>query len=111
MLRLGIKRRSSLIQQQHFWLPNKGPSNRHPLLLATRKLNTSLADHSVVPQGEYRSVFNEFEGIGLLACLVNILISHNPVVKPVDNIISDRTREKDGLLLNYSYVLFVRLRI
>lgn len=45
---IGVKRRSGLVEQQHFWTAQQHPRDRHPLLLAPRNVET--ADAHLSPQ-------------------------------------------------------------
>lgn len=58
-LRLGVESGGCLVEQKKFGLANEGSCDRDPLLLAARKFDASISDHSTVAVREESLVVDE----------------------------------------------------
>ena len=85
--------RCGFIEKKHFRFPHKSPSNRYPLLLTSREFDPTLANHSIVSVREQVLVLNKVVGIRSPAGLVNNLIGHPFLLKTVEYVLSNGSRE------------------
>lgn len=110
MLGLGVKGAGCLVKEEDLGLPDQCSSNRNPLLLSSRQLDSSLSNKSIIGIWEDLLVADEVVDIGLLASKLNLLLSRLRG-QPITDILGDRSRKEDGLLLDDGNTPFITLRI
>lgn len=78
-------------------LLHKSTGDGNALLLATRELDTALADHGVVLVGQRR---DKVVCVGLLGRLLDLGLAHVVVQRAQGNVLADGRGKEDGLLLH-----------
>lgn len=76
MLALGIEGRSCLIKEKNLRLADQGASDGNALLLAARKLDTTLANKRLKALWEYGLILDEIERVCFIASGLNISVGN-----------------------------------
>jgi len=104
--RLWVKCRSSFIKQQNTGVANQSSSNGNSLLLTTRELNSTFANHGLIAFGEQLFVAQEGGNISLPASkfksLLDLLFckAFEGTLRPIQNVLTNIAGEESRLLLH-----------
>ena len=110
MLGLRVEGGGRLVQQEDLRLPEESSCDGNALLLPSRELDAALTDERVITVREGDFVLDEIVRVCLLACPIQVVIGH---LEPcaVYDILTDRAREEDWLLLHDCEERFVVVRV